>query len=211
MNFRCHSTRELLESLEDGELEPRQKARVLHHLARCTECRALHEANARALSATRAALAGHPRIAAPVGFDARVWKAIEQRRGRPQTLRSRLGAWATRPVPRLLGSACFGLSVALALGGAAPPDGPAPRIAVAQAPLDAEGSLAVLIAIEQHRGPLGLRFHSQAELQVLAPEPQHNQQPNQQPASQRRSQENSWTRPARASQGASSSDAGWLC
>lgn len=213
----CDYVLEQLEALEDGELAPRIQDRVLTHLPLCAGCRAARDHKRRALGSARAALAGHPRIAAPAGFDARVWTAIEQRRSRPVTLRSRLSTWATRPIPRLLGSACFGLGVALAVGGVASPDVPAPRSTVAALPLDEESSLAMLVALEQ--GSLARRFRAQAELQVLAPEPQRDQQrqpqrdqqTNQQPASQRRSQENLWTRPARASRGASSSDAGSLC
>ena len=214
----CDYVLEQLEALEDGELAPRIQDRVLTHLPLCAGCRAARDHKRRALGSARVAIAQHPRIAAPVGFDARVWETIEQRAAqRPVTLRARLGAWALRPIPRLLGSACFGLGVALAFGHMVASGPTESALAATALPAgmagvdDADASLSVLYAMEQRRlRPFGKPLERFVQPQVLAPAPEAVQEPRSTP--QRRSQENSlWPNPPRPLRAASSSDAGSWC
>ncbi len=215
----CARAQSQLDAFEDGELAHEEKRRVQLHLDSCAACRATLKQRQGELSLMRSALSEHPRIAAPPGFDVMVWRSIEQRAQlRPKTLRARLSEFVLRPVPRLLGSAMFGLLSALAFGHMAT-SGSVARLSLSPwaqtvaAPPAASAwpgdSQALLLAMEQRREMAALRFDF-GELprapQVLEAEPQPGA------AHERRSSENSsWTRPALPSRAASSSDAGSLC
>jgi len=163
LRWNCRAAQHLFAAEWDGEISDPTAQKLRAHLESCASCRVHYHRQAEAWRETRDALASHPRIVASADFNQRLWQRLNAER--LLSPREKVQTFVSRPLPRLLASAFFGLAVALLF--AAPPlfQSALPNTALASSSLSmaltSDDPLSVEYAIRE-RNAMALRFRAPA-------------------------------------------------
>src|SRR5690349_12262392 len=107
--MRCDNVQSVLSAYSDGELAPRQAARVAEHLALCSSCRAEYQSLGHVVTALRAL--GEEEL--PAGLHQAILRALDT--ARPSFWQRLSAAVAAQPVRPLAASAAAAALAVVAL------------------------------------------------------------------------------------------------